>query len=272
MGSPLGPSFSNICMCALEQNFLSNCPSNYKPIFYRRFVDDTFCIFENRTQVECFLKYLNGQHPNIKFTHELEEDNSLPFLDILATHVENGFATNLYRKKTFTCLYTHFDSLSPIQYKINLISVLIYRAFQICSSYMAFHSQICNIKRFLQQNRIPSQLIDRIIKSFLNKKCVVDIKPKIAAFELWCYRRLLRISWVDKRTNQWVLEKTGPCRRLLDKINERKLKFLGHIARTSGITKDLPFGTVIGKRGLGRPKNRMSGNVKNIANISMASL
>ena len=55
MGSPLGPSFANIFMCALEQNFLSNCPSSYKRIFYRRLVDDTFCIFENRTQVECFL-------------------------------------------------------------------------------------------------------------------------------------------------------------------------------------------------------------------------
>ena len=77
---------------------------------------------------------------------------------------------------------------------------------------------------------------------------------KIAAFELWCYCRLLWIGWVDKRTDQWVLEKIRPCRRLLDKINERKLKFLGHIARTSGITKDLLFGTVIGKRGRGRPK------------------
>ena len=60
---------------------------------------------------------------------------------------------------------------------------------------------------------------------------------KITAFELWCYRRLLQISWVDKRTNQWVLEKIGPCSKLLDKINKRKLKFLGHIARTSGVTK-----------------------------------
>ena len=177
MGSPLGPSFANIFMSALEKNFLSNCPSNYKPIFYRRFVDDTFCIFQNRTQAECFLNYLNRQHPNIEFTQELEENNSLPFLDILVTHVDNGFTTNLYRKKTFTGLYTHFHSLSPVQYKINLISVLIYRAFHICSSYKAFHSQICNIKRFLQQNRFPAQLIDRIIKKFLNKQYVVDIKP-----------------------------------------------------------------------------------------------
>ena len=111
-------------MCVLEQNFLSNCPSIYKAIFYRRFVDDAFCNFENRTQVECFLNYLNRQHPNVKFINELEEDNSLPFLAILVTHVENSFATNLYRKKTFPGLYTHFDSLSPVRYKINLILLL----------------------------------------------------------------------------------------------------------------------------------------------------
>ena len=74
-------------------------------------MDDTFCIFQNRTQVEYCLNYLNREHLTIKFTQELEENNSLPFLDILVTHVENGFTTNLFRKKTFTGLYTHFDSL-----------------------------------------------------------------------------------------------------------------------------------------------------------------
>ena len=159
------------------KSFYTNCPTNYKPTFYRRFVADTFCTFELRTQVECFLNYLNRQHPNIKFRHELEENNSLPFLDILATQIENSFATNLYRMKTFTGLCTHFDSLSPVQYKINLISVLIYRAFEIFSSYMAFHSQICNTKRFVQQNHFSSQLIDQIIKRFLNRQYIPDIKP-----------------------------------------------------------------------------------------------
>ena len=55
-------------------------------------------------QVEFFLNYSNCQHPNIKFTHELQENNSLPFLDILVTYSDNGFSTNLYRKKTFTGL------------------------------------------------------------------------------------------------------------------------------------------------------------------------
>ena len=47
MGSLLGPSLANIFMCALEQNFLSNCPLHFQPLLYCRYVDDTFRIFQN---------------------------------------------------------------------------------------------------------------------------------------------------------------------------------------------------------------------------------
>ena len=99
MGSPLGPAFVNIFMCALEKKFLSNCPPDFKPLLYRRYIDDTFCIFENNSQAQCFLQYLNCQHPNISFTHESEDSKSLPFLDVMVTHSDNTFSTNLYRKK-----------------------------------------------------------------------------------------------------------------------------------------------------------------------------
>ena len=97
-------------------------------------------------------------------------------------------------------------------------------------------------------------------------------RRKIASFDLWCYRRLLRASWVDKHTNKWFQEKIGPWRRLLDNVNDWKLRFLGHVARTDGLTKELLFGTIPGKIGHGRPKTRMSDNVKDIADISMAEL
>ena len=63
MGSSLGPAFANIFMCALEKNFLSNCPADFKPLIYRRYVDYTFCIFEKNTLARCFLQYLSRQHP-----------------------------------------------------------------------------------------------------------------------------------------------------------------------------------------------------------------
>ena len=118
MGSPLGPAFANIFMCALERYFISNCPPELKPLLYRRYVDDTFCIFENSTQIQWFLQYLNRQHPNIIFTHESEDSNSLLLLDVLVTHSDNGFSTNLYRKTIFTGLYTNFESLSPFNTRL----------------------------------------------------------------------------------------------------------------------------------------------------------
>ena len=123
MGSPLGPSLANILMSQLEKRYLANCPSEFKPVLYCRYVDDTYCLFRDRNHINMFLEYINYQHPNINFTTEIESENSLPFLDVLVTHDGSNFSTSLYRKKTFTGLYTEFPSLAPDKYKNNLISV-----------------------------------------------------------------------------------------------------------------------------------------------------
>ena len=170
MGSPLGPTLANIFMSVLETRYLNNCPSEFKPVLYRRYVDDTFCLFRNRDHVYSFLEYINRQHPNIKFTYELETDDALPFLDVLVNDDNDGFSTSLYRKKTFTGLYTDFSSLAPSKYKFNLVRVLIYRAFHICSSYHNFHEEIVRIKKILTDNCFPKSLIDRIIKNFLDRQ------------------------------------------------------------------------------------------------------
>ena len=134
MSSPLGPTLANIFLGALETKFLQEYPSSFKPLLYHKYVDDTFFLFENFSHVQYFLDFINQQTPNIKFKSEVESENSLPFLDARVMLDGSGFATSLYRKKTFTGLYNHFSSLSPIKYKINLINSLLYRAFHICST------------------------------------------------------------------------------------------------------------------------------------------
>ena len=120
--------------------------------------------------INCFLEYINGFHPNINFTVEVENDNTLPFLDVLIFKDNNEFSTSLYRKKTFTGLYTDFSSLSPNKYKVNLVSVLVYRAFHICSTYENFHKELCKIKAILYENCFPKSLIDNVIRVFLDKQ------------------------------------------------------------------------------------------------------
>ena len=102
MGSPLGPAFANIFMSWLETQILDNCPTHYRPIFYRRYVDDTIALFSNKASAELFLDFVNTFHDNIKFTMESENYNKLPFLDILIERTSSGFSTGVYRKPTFT--------------------------------------------------------------------------------------------------------------------------------------------------------------------------
>ena len=83
MGSPLGPTFANIFLCFHERNWLDSCPSEFKPVVYRRYVDDTFVIFREKWQANRFLEYLNSKHRNIGFTMEAETEGKLAFLDLL---------------------------------------------------------------------------------------------------------------------------------------------------------------------------------------------
>ena len=57
-------------------------------------------------------------------------------------------------------------------------------------------------------------------------------KKRVDAFEMWCYRRLLRVSWTERKTNKWVLEKIGFVLMLRKSMSERNMRSFGHIGRT----------------------------------------
>ena len=168
-------SFANIFLCFYEQIWLENCPVEFKPVVYRRFVDDTFLLFRSYEHIEKFRAYLNCQHPNIKFTSEIEENNCMSFLDIKITRELNSFSTSVYRKPTFSGAFTTFDSFIPLSYKTGLIWSLLYRAFSLCSSFELFHQEILKLKDIFKRNGYPISFIDNCVKRFLDK---VFIKKK----------------------------------------------------------------------------------------------
>ena len=125
MGSPLGPTLANVFMCHFENIWLENCPAYFKPIVYRRFVDDTFLLFRTKDPVEKFKNYLSKQHKNIKFMSEIEENGSLSFLDITITRENNKFVTSVYRKPTFSGVFTNFEKFIQEMHKRGLIETLL---------------------------------------------------------------------------------------------------------------------------------------------------
>ena len=62
MGSPLGPTLANAFLCHHEKRWLSDCPSHFKPVVYKRFVDDIFVLFRSKDHLPLFLNYMNKKH------------------------------------------------------------------------------------------------------------------------------------------------------------------------------------------------------------------
>ena len=176
MGSSLGPILANIFMSHFETEALSKYSGNL-PSIYRRYVDDTFLIFDNRTDVDLFFIHMNKCHPNIKFTMESETNNTLPYLDILITrHSDGKLTTKVYRKPTYTGLYLRWDSFVPKQYKKGLVKCLLNRAWNICSSVENFDQEVDFIRSILAKNGYPLNFIDTITKNFIQSKYTHDVK------------------------------------------------------------------------------------------------
>ena len=125
MNSPLGINLANAFLCFHEQVWFNDCPEDFKPVYYRRYVDDIFLLFRSPEHLEKFTNYLHTKHENIKFIYEKESNNLLPFLDILMSRLENGFKTSVYHKPTFSGVYSNFSSFIYDQYKIGLIFTML---------------------------------------------------------------------------------------------------------------------------------------------------
>ena len=148
-----------------EKIWLQNCPSEFKPVICRIYVDDTFLLFPSKHHIEKFRNYLNRQHKNIKFTSETENENCISFLDIKITRDNNKFMTSVYRKPTFTGVFTNFGSFIPKSYKYNLLFTLLHRGFKLCSNFEPFHQEIDKLKTIFENKGYPKSFVDFCIKS-----------------------------------------------------------------------------------------------------------
>ena len=133
-------------------------------LFYRRYLDDTFCLFHSEHDATLFFDYINFRHPNIRFTMEKQVNHKLPFLDVLIdNHDPSSSLTRIYRKKTFTGLLTNYFSFTSYSYKVGLIKTLVDRAYKINNIWLEFHEDINKLTDILKKNLFPAHLIEKII-------------------------------------------------------------------------------------------------------------
>ena len=160
MGSPLSPVIANIFMEHFESRALETAP--LKPRCWKRFVDDTFVVWPHpKDTLVSFLNHLNSHSPHIQFTMEIEQNNALPFLDVLVTHNDNGSLSHqVYMKKTHTDRYLNARSHHHPSQKLGVLNTLVVRAFRISDQNHLDHEQN-HLKHALQNNGYTSSQIQK---------------------------------------------------------------------------------------------------------------
>ena len=129
MGSPVSSVIADIFMENLEMKAFQGYGT--VPRVWKRFVDDVLAVVR-KAEVERFLDHLNSTHPNILFTMELEQNRSLPFMDVRFTRLPSGaLEREVYCKPTHTNRYIHADSYQPMNVKSATIRCLVDRAFNV---------------------------------------------------------------------------------------------------------------------------------------------
>ena len=127
------------------------------------------------------------------------------------------------------------------------------------------------MRRILTSRNLSTGIRLRILKTYIWSVMLYGcetwtvsrgMKKRLEAAEMWFIRRIMRIPWVARRTNQEVLQMAGTTRELMAIVKRRQLGYLGHVLRGDGLERDCLLGMIEGKRARGRQRMKYMDGIK----------
>ncbi|KAJ8046980.1 hypothetical protein HOLleu_05842 [Holothuria leucospilota] len=137
------------------------------------------------------------------------------------------------------------------------------------------------LKDVLTSKKIKLSTRKRIVRCFVLSTVIYasetwtssrDAENKIDAFEMWLYRKMLKVSYKNRISNEEVLNRVKAKKKLLSELKNRKLQYMGHILRSSGLQKQLLEGKVGSRRLRGRPRNTWWADIRKWTGKSLYDL
>ena len=129
---------------------------------------------------------------------------------------------------------------------------------------------------FSKRKELLSRNMSRVVKKKIVKAIVWSVAlygcetwalkkdeiQRLNALEMWIWRRMERVSWKDRKTNEEVMDMVGEKRSIVETIVKRKKNWIGHILRGEGLLKDVIEGRMEGKPPRGRKRIGMIDDLK----------
>ena len=177
-------------------------------------MDDTLVLWDHGEEILTdFLNHLNSIDPAIKFTMEIEKDKQLPFLDVLLERDDQGISTTVYRKKTHTDQYLHWESNHSNSTKRGIIRCLATRAKTVCKTENTLNKEHQHLKQAFRQNGYPETVIDAELNKISKDQTV---EPPVSATAVVPYVKGIteKLKRVGKKYNVQVI---GKCQNTIKK-------------------------------------------------------
>jgi hypothetical protein len=172
MGTRCAPDLANIFMGSLQEKFEKTVE---RPFLSKRFLDDLFMIFLNKTDEEIheYMSKLNNVHESINLTYEISE-KEINFLDVTVVIEGDTIYTKAYRKPTDKPQYLHFSSNHPHHTKTSLPYSLALRYKRICSRQTHLNENLIRLKNTFLEKSYPEKLLDDAINKAINIETIEE--------------------------------------------------------------------------------------------------